>query len=115
LRFLQKDFQVQIEIARIGAECFFRRAPAEAGLFEISENLFANLDGRALQPATDGGLMHVQRTCDLQQFLAVEIVGGKQIAILFVLLTKRVSDSGMGSGAGASSSSNGSSRCVRRW
>jgi len=81
LRSLQQRAQVYFKIARIGAESFFSGAPAEAAGLEVVQELFAQIGDQALEPAADGGFMHVEDAGNLEKRLAIEEVGGEEEAV----------------------------------
>jgi hypothetical protein len=78
LRSLQQGAQVYFEVARIGAQRFLGRSLAEAAGLEIAQELLAEVGGKALEFATDGGFVDVEETRDLQQRLPVEEVGTEE-------------------------------------
>src|ERR1035441_1866175 len=108
LRSLQQRAQVYFEVARIGAESFFSGAPAEAAGLEVVQEVFAQIGDQALEPAADGGFMHVEDAGNLEKGMAVKEIGGEEEAILCGKALQ-----GAGHGVGKLSKFGGDGRRVR--
>ena len=87
--------QVYFDVARIGAESFFRSSLAEAAGLEVVEELFAEIGDETLEPPADGGFVNVKDAGDLEQGLAIKEIGGEQKAVF-----RRESLEGFGDGMG---------------
>jgi len=79
---LQQLAQVYFNVARVGAQGFFRGSLAQAAGSQVGEQLFAHTGQQPLQPSADCGLMDREDAGDLKQGLAVEVVSGEQVAVL---------------------------------
>ena len=114
LRSLQQRAQVYFDsdVARVGAEHFFSGALAEAAGLEVVQELFAQFGDQALEPAADGGFMHVEDAGNLEKGMAVKEIGGEEEAILGGKALQ-----GAGHGVGKVSKLGGDGRRVRlgRW
>ena len=110
LRSLQQRAQVYFDsdVARVGAEHFFSGAPAEAAGLEVVQELLAQIGDQALEPAADGGFMHVEDAGNLEKGMAVKEVGGEEEAILGGKALQ-----GAGDGVGKVSKFGGDGRRVR--
>ena len=105
---MQQRAQVYFEVARIGAESFFSGAPAEAAGMEVVQEVFAQIGDQALEPAADGGFMHVEDAGNLEKGMAVKEIGGEEEAILGGKALQ-----GAGHGVGKVSKFGGDGRRVR--
>ena len=72
---MQKISEIDAEVARIGAERFLCCAFAEAGCFEVLEELLANVFGQTLELTADCGFVDAQEAREVEESAAIEKVG----------------------------------------
>lgn len=96
---MQQGAEIYFNVARVGAESFFGGGAAEVACAQIAKELLAQAGDETLEPAADGGFVDAERSRDLEEGLAVKVVGDQKEAVFGVEILQGASD-GLGKNGG---------------
>jgi hypothetical protein len=90
---LQQSTQIDLQIARVVAQCFFGGPLAQSAGLKMMEQSFAEIDEQPLEPPADGGFVDMEDAGDLGEGLPIEEIRGEQVALFRGKALKRAGNS----------------------
>ena len=78
---MQQSTQIDFQIARVVAQRFFGGPFAQSAGLKMMEQSLAQIRKQPLEPPANGGFVDMEDAGDLGEGLAIEEIGGEQVAL----------------------------------